>query len=261
MEGLGDAPTPILPKQELSCIGTWAQAAYLDALFRSSQRTVVDVVRLWNYVPEILSPRTPVTVVHLVRPPLNWVTGHMLPDVRHWSKSLFSARAQLRFFRRRSGYDNWRYQTIIETALADKSEIFSDLQLDHAAIANEPAFLKLLAFWWVANRNLARRLDAWNRNRTVTVTLSEFVADPDAVINHINTVAGWDNIPSVQAAAATQPTKLFKPSYSHVKPLRQSFRSNARNWAVAAERLGIPARLVNETALSGDLLHELLLNH
>lgn len=70
---------PIRPLDELSTSNTDAQRRYLADLLALSNQTVIDEVRVWNRLPDLLPTGEYPLVIHLLRRPDNWTTGHMLP--------------------------------------------------------------------------------------------------------------------------------------------------------------------------------------
>lgn len=79
----------IYPADELVSSNTGFQREYLRSLMLDGSRTVIDDVRIWNRLPDLLPHDVPTVAVHLLREPLNWVTAQMLPGRRRpWPASM-----------------------------------------------------------------------------------------------------------------------------------------------------------------------------
>jgi len=237
---------PILPLDELTAESGLSQRAYLRDLMQQAERTVIDEVRLWNRIPEILPDDLPVVVVHLLRDPVNWVTAQMMPsNTRPDKRSLFGRLGDLRFFKRKSGYDAWRYEEIAEAALASDHPIFRSISGQGVDKGRLPAYQKLIAFWWAANLQTRERLLNWSTGTVVNVSLSEFSANPAGVIARIYSAARWDH-------------DQGKSDFTHVRPIRSSWKPKSRNWALAFRQLGLPAVLSDAQHLDGDALASIM---
>jgi hypothetical protein len=246
---LGADLTPIRPPDELSDRSDAAQREYLRALMLRAERTVIDDVRIWNRLPELLPDNVPTVVVHLLRDPVNWVTAQILPSIgHHRGGSLGNLMTQLRFFRRSTGYNKWRYEEIIDTALSTSHSILDTIPCPEDEFARLPAYKKLLAFWWAMNLQTRSRLATWRGGPVVNVTLSEFSADPAKVVKRIYESAGW-NMPEI-------PINL-----SHVRPIRPSWRANSSKYARALAELGLPRALSEAKLLGGNAMASILDGH
>lgn len=241
--------TPIRPPDELTDRSAAAQREYLRALMLQAKRTVIDEVRLWNRLPEVLPDNVPAVVVHLLRDPVNWVTAQIMPSIgRQRGGSLGKLMTQLRYFRRVSGYNKWRYEEIIDTTLSSSHPVLDAIPCTRYEFARLPAYKKLLAFWWAANLRTRSRLANWRGGPVVNVTLSEFSADPAKVVKRIYDSAGWD-IPE-------NPIDL-----SHVRPIRPSWKANSPKYARAFVELGLPSALSQGNHLDGNAMASILDEH
>jgi hypothetical protein len=101
------------------------------------------------------------------------------------------------------------------------------VSLSRAELSAAPAYVKLLAFWWGANRTLAQRLAAADVPR-VTMTLGAFSRQPDAEITRIAEAAGWTD-----PGASTAAVRVGRPTHAEQSP----------RWRAAARRLGVPETL------------------
>jgi hypothetical protein len=224
-------PVPILPEDELLSESSPEQIGWLGALCNTAHPCVIDIVRGWNRAPGLHGACGPVLSVHLLRDPATWVAAHLLPTgamtVRRRVAQVYR---QTTFFSRRGFYDNYQYQTIIETALAQEHPVFGHVVLSCTALRREPAYIKLLAFWWGANQVLAQRLRASN-SPSLTVTLPAFSRQPQIEIDRIARAAGWD---------------ALKVSTDAVRVGDRTFGETAPHWRRAARRLGLPEALFGE---------------
>jgi hypothetical protein len=235
---------PIRPLDELTNHSDPVQRDYLRALMMTSARTVIDDVRLWNRLPEILPSAVPVVVVHLFRDPVNWVTAQLMPSnggARR--RMLYTTLRDLNFFRRRTGYNAWRYEEVTEAALSANHPIFHIFPHTAPGMARMPAYMKLLALWWAANIESRARLASWRGGTVVNVTLSEFAADPAKVLARIYAAARWE-----LAKGAVD--------FTHVRPIRPSWKASSRKWNRAFSELGIPYEL--SKASDGDTVASVL---
>lgn len=244
-------PSAIRPIDELTRQSEPDQRRYLHDLMQQSERTVIDEVRLWNRMPEILPDDFPIVVVHLLRDPVNWVTAQMMPSVgksNNTKRRFFARLGELGFFRLKYGYNAWSYEEIVEASLAADHSIFRFIPGAERRRARLPAFQKLIALWWAANRETRSRLSTWRSGPVVSVSLSEFSANPTKVIGKIYSAAGWD-----------LPEGLI--DFAHVRPVRPSWKPRSSNWKRAFLELGLPAALSEAHELDGDALSAVLDRH
>jgi len=240
---------PIWPRDELTDSSAPSQCEYLQALMLRAERSVIDEVRLWNRLPELLPGNVPIVVVHLLRDPVNWVTAQIMPFTGSRRVGRLSRlMTQLRYFRRGSGYNKWRYEEIIDTALSIDHPILDMIACTKYEFARLPAYKKLLAFWWAANLRTRSRLAAWGGGPVVNVTLSEFSTDPAKVVERIYKSAGWD-----------MPESPI--DFAHVRPIRPSWKENSPKYARAFIELGLPSALSQGRHLDGDAIASILDDH
>jgi len=229
--------SPIQPLDELESHTSDAQRRYLADLQALSERTVIDEVRIWNRLPELLPADGRLVVVHLVRQPENWVTGHMIPLAKR-RKGLAGLLSVARFFRRAGGFNNWHYEDVFNAAIAQNHPMWSSVSIAMGELARQPAYVKLLAFWWASNLVLHRRLAAWSGGPVLTVSMAEFANDPAGVIARIYGAAGW-----------AMPDTRF--DFGAVRPVRPSFKAGSRRWHDAFKNLGMPAAFLADPAMDG----------
>jgi len=221
-------PVPILPEEELLERSSPEQIAWLGALCETGTPCAIDIVRGWNRAPALHAACGPVLSVHLLRDPGAWVAAHMLPSgpmtVRRRIAGLYRRAS---FFSRRGFYDNYQYQTIIDAALVQDHPVFAHVTLSCAALRREPAFVKLLAFWWGANQLLAGRLRESGLPWLCT-TLPAFSLRPREELDRIARAAGWEPL-----TVAVDAVRVGPPAFGETAP----------QWRRAARRLGLPEAL------------------
>ncbi|MEQ8690742.1 MAG: hypothetical protein RIC89_07885 [Pseudomonadales bacterium] len=232
-------PAPIAPCDELHSSSTLEQIAWLGSLYASHDLVVTDIVRGWNRAPGLHAACGPVLTVHLVRDPASWVAAHLLPTgQRKPLGRLANVYRRRSFFRRRGFYDGYRYETIVNAALAQDHPVFRFVRPSAVALRRAPAYEKLLAFWWGANVTLAQRLRAASVPR-VTLTLAEFSHAPEAQLRLVAEAAGWPDLQMDTRA---------------VRPVKSSFGAGLPQWQAAAIRLGLPTDLFDPASLAAESL-------
>jgi hypothetical protein len=232
--------TPILPLDELTPEFAPAQVRYFHDLLASHSRVAIDIVRGWNKAGNLLAAHRDVCAIHLLRHPVEWVTAHLLPSGGGtWRKRWADEYRRARFFARRRYFNNWQYEEIIEAALVSRHEIWDYVRLSPTALLSEPAYVKLLAFWWAANLRNHKLLA--NHACFRTLTLSDFTLDPAQAGSGLYAAAGW-SLPEGTG------------SFGHVNRTRPGWMAQSARWADAAERLGIPSEVVTQPQLSSDLI-------
>lgn len=228
LTALPACPVPIQPEEELDRGLSAAQTAWLAALCDSHDRVVIDIVRGWNRAPDIVAACGDALHVHLVRDPANWAAAHLLPSAtRTWKRRLGDVWRRGSFFYRRGGFDGYQYQRIIAAGVAQNHPVFADLPGGAAVLRGTPAYRRLLAFWWGANRRIARDLAATGRP-CLTVTLADFTTAPEATVARILTQAGWTD-----TACDTRPVRVLRPAHGATSP----------RWPQAARHMGLPEDL------------------
>ncbi len=239
---------PIKPLDELEAESSPAQIAYLRQLATQGDNVVIDVVRAWNRLPELLASDVSVHVVHLVRDPIGWVTAHLMPSgPGTWRKGIGDRYRRATAFRRRGFYNNWQYEEIINAALAQRHPVWTAAGITPEVLLRQPAYIKLAAFWWAANLTTHRRLAAWGGGPVTTITLGEFTADPARCVRTLLDRSGWDT--------------LGPESPPDVQPLRPGIREDSTYWPEAFSQLGMPSALSSHRRLSGAELATLFQAH
>lgn len=237
-------PQCIAPLEELDRESRPAQIAWLGALCRSSEQVVMDIVRGWNRIPELHAECGDVLNVHLVRDPFSWAAAHLLPSghptARHRIANIYR---RVSFFSRRGFFDNYQYQTIIHAALEQDHPVVSHVALTNDDLRQQPAHVKLLAFWWGANCTISRRMQAAGSAR-VTVTLDEFSRNPQIEMARILRAADSPNL-----EVSTACVRVGRPAYGQT----------SAHWRRAVRTLGLPASILEPGGLTAAALEQAFL--
>ena len=117
--------------------------------------------------------------------------------------------------------------------------------MNETELSEAPAFMKLLGFWWAANRRMRRSLSEYAKGPVHLVTLEEFSRCPKAVIEKTYHLADWKDPPL---------------NFDRVRPVRAGWRSETRRWREAFERVGIPRELLPGSAFASDELDAALMS-
>lgn len=244
VDTLGVPPAPIHPLEELEPGSTPDQADWLAALFAAHDNVAIDLVRCWNRMPTLAAASDNVTHIHILRDPANWASAHLLPSgLQTFRRRIADIYRRGAFFSRRGFYDGYQYQRIIEAALERDHPVFRFVGVTAKDLAQMPAYMRLLAFWWGANATLAQSL-ASTGLPYMAVTLAEFSADPAREIGRISKLAGWHG-PQVDTAK--------------VRRVTDSLGAASPRWRAAAQCLGIPEDIVGAGGRRADRLTEALL--
>lgn len=222
-------PQAIAPLEELEEQSSAEQADYLQSLSAAKSHVAIDVVRCWNRLPSLYPSPTEVLTVQLVRDPLSWVTGHLLPSGKGtWKKALADRYRRASFFSRKGFFDNYHYETIISEALRQDHALWRHVKMTRAQLSKAPAYIKLLAFWWGTNVALFGALRNAGAPCMIT-TLQDLSANPGRVTQSISEAAGW-------------PAEWL--NHSHITATRNAVGSTSGQWTDAAAMLGIPEAIV-----------------
>ena len=234
----------ITSQDELSDKATQQQISYLRDLMRQGQRTAIDIVRGWNKATALLPPDIEAVAVLLLRPPIDWVTAHLLPSGSGtWKKEWADKYRRHAFFSRTGHFNNWQYEEIIDAALKAHHPMWEALPLSTSQLKSEPAFVKLLAFWWCANLITYRQLQSRPSSRFHVVTLADFTADPAGQMIGLYKIAGWD-------------LTADGLGYDHVSAPRSAWKSDAPEWHRAFELLGLPPELQDSSKFTASFVEK-----
>lgn len=236
------------PLDELTFDVTRQQKEYLRHLYRQHRRVVVDSVRVWSKLYPLSDiPESPL-IIHLVRHPQSWVTAHLLPSSTRpsYRRRLSNIYRQHSFFSRRGLYNNWQYQEIIEAACRSQSRdavsFWREIGKTAEEVSRQPAYRRLLAFWWAAVLRTERQLAQLRAEKHVTVTMEEFQAAPRAVFNSLYQKAGWPLDKSL--------------TFDHVSLSRTAWKNTSVNWREGMQWAGIPESLWSLSHFSGSAIKE-----
>lgn len=226
--------TPITPLDELTSDLTPAQLLYLQTLLTQGRTVVIDVVRHWNKLAALSAADPNLHIVLLVRSPVPWVLSHLLPSGgTGWRFLLGTKLRRATALWRRGNFDNWQYETIIDAALAQRHRVLEGMTLSPTALQSESAHVKLLAFWWAANRNSYRDLLSHAAGRFDVLLAEDFMSNP------------------VTVAETLMSRGKFKHQTLDYKSIRAPGKDplqNDRSWMRAFDRLNIPRCLLPEAA-------------
>ncbi|MCF6445728.1 hypothetical protein [Nereida sp. MMG025] len=198
---------------------------------------MTDVVRCWNVTGEIGNLGDNVLPIHLVRSVQGWVQAQLLPTgPRRLRKRLFDIYREFSFFRRRGHFDNYHYQSIIDTALAERHAVWQHSNLSIEELKGAPAYVKLMAFWWGANLVSHAKLRGSN---ALLVTLEEFSEAPSKILSEVLDATSWTR---------------HDFSTGQVRSVRAAHRSNATAWKKAGDAIGIPVELISGEPIGGQAM-------
>ncbi len=229
-------PAAIEALEELDAETTKAQRAWLGHLVNSAPRVAIDVVRGWNRLPDLYPEGRHVVTVHLMRDPVGWVEAHLMPSGKGtWRKPLADLWRRISRYRRRGFYDNYHYQTIIETALSRSHPVMTKTALSPQELLSMSAHIRLLAFWWGAN-TILREGSLAAGQQPMLVTHDEFTAQPDETMAALAERAGWHD--------ARFDTRA-------VRRARRSPYAQDPQWRRAVDLLGLPRELLLPEPLRG----------
>jgi hypothetical protein len=237
---------PISPLDELEGQSSLAQQEYLAYLLDRRDQVVIDLVRVWNRLPDLLSAARPAVIIQIVRSPAAWATAHLLPSGSgRWRKPIQEVYRHCSFFSRYGFFDKWHYESIINMALELRHPVWSHGRMSKADLSDAPAFLRLLAFWWASNRRMRQSLCDYTKGPVRLVTLEDFVRRPKAVIEETYRLAGWQS-PSL--------------NFDRVRPVRDGWHSKSRLWREAYELAGIPRKFLPGNSFAPGEVDEALMS-
>lgn len=224
----GINPVSISPSQELNLSSYDIHAEYLRSLFSTEKQVVIDFVRCWNHIPEIL-PGNDVFVVQIVREPRAWVSAHLDPTAMFtWRGKVARIYRRITMFKRTKNFNNYHYEQIISEAINSSHEMWRYIDLNPHDLRRQPAFVRLLAFWWCANLTLFRKLSlgdsAWK-----LVTLNDFCSNPLCTLKALENSVEW--MPGDYDAARVRKVLNIKSA-------------DDDRWLSACDLLGIPSTLM-----------------
>ena len=235
---------PIPPRDELDPDLSPEQIRYLRTLFSQEKPVVADCVRTWSKLGALSREFEGVLLIHLVRHPMTWVNAHLLPTSTGlgWRRQLSDVYRQWSFFARRGFYDNWHYEEIVAHSLRADPELWRSIGRSVDDVARQPAYKKLLGFWWAATLRSERQLRAGFPDRSLTLSTDEFLLAPEQTIQSIYARCGW-----------SLPVEM---RFDHVRHSRQAWQEDSSRWVEGLEWAGIPKELWDRASFSGQAVRE-----
>lgn len=233
---------PIHPRDELVPCPSPEQVEYLRALFNREKPVVADCVRTWSKLAALGRGLDAVLVVHLVRHPMAWVNAHLLPPPSSWRRRVSNVYRRRTFFGRHGFFDNWHYEEVIAHSLRDDIELWRSIGRPVDDVRRQPAYKKLLGFWWAATLRSERQLRAELPDRSVTLASDEFFSEPEGTLGRVYERCGW-SLPAVVGL-------------DHVRPSRSAWQEGSKRWIEGLEWAGIPKELWERAAFSGALVRD-----
>ncbi|HMO06193.1 MAG TPA: hypothetical protein PKD10_00920 [Paracoccaceae bacterium] len=233
-----DAPPPsgIPPLDELSAETPPAQRIWLAHLLGAGPRVAMDIVRGWNRLPGLYPPGLRCLTIQLVRDPASWAEAHLMPSGQGtWRKPVADLWRRMSRYGRRGFYDNYQYQTIIEAAIARRHPVMAQTALDPQDLGRQPAYVRLLAFWWGANRIL-RQGCRLAPQPCVVVTHDRFSHAPAATLEEIAALAGWQDA---------------RFDCGPVRPSGRPAGARDPHWLRAVRLLGLPPDILDPGPVNG----------
>lgn len=217
------------------------QAAYLAWLLSTgTPHACVDVTRCHFKLDGLRSVAPDAVLVHLYRPPANWVTSVVQPSTTHlkrlsdpWRRARHAARLKIDGyrFRRRfwSATDAHRFKGFNELIGGHPGTLFgfrlAEAGLDPDEVYAAPDIGRLLAFWKIHYERVEREGARLFGDRFVSVNFNDFCRGPDHVLDRVYEAAGLDRPPLDTSGIRSPPAP---------------FAAGDPRWAAYADRLGLP---------------------
>ena len=222
---------PIAPCCEPDPRLTDAQAAYLQWLIEGHDCVFTDITRCHFKLESLYSALPEATIVHLYRSPENFASSHLLPrrSGTRVQDRLHNLRDRSDFFTRRDRLGGWGMGEILDVApYSQLRERFKSLGIDERAYDNLPAFAKLMAYWWIAYREVDKTGARLYGEHFISVPFSRFCQQPQEVVDQVLATAG---VPGgkIDSSAIHSESPPYQPEHAH--------------WREWRERLGIPEHL------------------
>lgn len=217
------------------------QERWLAWLQATAEHTCVDVTRCHHKLASLHALDPTAVLVHLYRPPANWVTSVVQPSTSHFAQKksrrrrwLRTAQARWRGFRFRRSFwetrDGHRFKGFNDLIGTHPGTFFgtrlAEAGIDPASVYSMPDVGRLLAFWKVHYERVERDGPALFGERFVSVNFNDFCRSPQPVLADIYQRAG-----------------LRAPAFdtSGIRPPPPPFAAGDPRWAAYADRLSLPA--------------------
>lgn len=217
------------------------QRRYLAWLQSTGEHTCTDVTRCHYKLESLRDVDPEAVVVHLYRPPANWVTSVVQPSTTHFRRKssrrlrwLRTAQLKWRGYRfRRQFWDAQglhRFKGFDELIGAGPGSYFgvrlAEAGLDPTEIYAMPDVGRLLAFWKVHYDLVEREGPDLFGDRFVSVNFNDFCRSPRPILEDVYRRAGLE------------PASL---DVSRIHPPPSPFAPDAPQWSAYADRLDLPA--------------------
>lgn len=216
------------------------QRAYLDWLVAQNEHVVMDITRAHFKLESLHAANPDALLVHLYRPPANWVTSIVLPSTGHLALrspgrhlahrvrfDLRRIRDERTFWSKTSSYDFKGFEDLVGSGPGSAFGVrLREAGIDPDDVYAMPTVGKLLAFWKLHYDHLEHQGRALFGDRFVSVNFNDFCREPGAVLASLYAQAGLDS-PIFDVAGIRPPP----PPFAREDP----------RWAAYAERLQLPS--------------------
>lgn len=223
---------PITSPHELEFGLTEAQAGYIQWLVHGHEQVFVDTTRCQFKLQSLHRIFPQATIIHLYRSPENFASSHLLPrrNGGRIQDRLHTLRDRCGFFQRRSRYNSWGMEEIINSIVGSPlSDRFEALGIKTKELRTLPAHAKVMAYWWVVFQELeatGRRLFG---ERFISLPFGEFCRAPKSTLRSILPIAGF---------------AVHEIDVRTIHAESRPYLSQHRIWCQSRRRLGIPADLL-----------------
>ena len=218
--------SPTLPTDELSPELTDKQVRYIRWLVRGHDRVFVDTTRCQFKLRSLHEGFPHAMIVHLFRSPENFATSHLLPrrsGVR-FADRLHQIRDRIDFFQRTSRFDSWGMEQIVNAMLRDERFHELPLQIEQ----RQPAYLKLMAYWWVVFQQVEEIGRTLFAERFCSLRFGDFCDAPQRTVSRLLRSAGFAD-QTIDCGGVRHESSPYCPE--------------SPKWAEARRLLGIPLDL------------------
>ena len=180
--------SPINPVEENKPQLSSEQKAYFKYLLDSDEHVVIDTTRCWNKLAslkEVLEPY-PHLFIHLHRDPIAFTSSHLLPsEISSWR---LRRKLQKEFWTKKDDYNYWKMEEVMGKL---NNSAFEELVLKNYAddavnFYDQPAYIKLLIFWKIANEAIKKNALQLFGSNYVSVQFEEFLNNPARIAKQIS---------------------------------------------------------------------------
>lgn len=231
---------PIDRTGELQDDLTDKQARYLAWLLAQGEHVCTDITRAQFKLESLHRVCPDAVVVHLYRPPANWVTSIVQPSTGHFErktrrlKLLRTAQVMLRSYRFRRDFwearDAHRFKGFDELIGAWPGSHFGvrlqEAGMDPQEVYAMPDVGRLLAFWKLHVEHVERDGPRLFGPRFVSVNFNDFCRDPSDTLSTVYRAGGLD-------------ASTFDVQGIHAPP--PPYAADDPRWAAYARQLDLPS--------------------